>query len=290
MLKELRGKYLFILPSLIFIFLFLIYPILYNVNLSFKNTTLINLLQGSDKYIGFMNYLSIFKDPIFLQVLSNTLLFTIVSIFFQFTFGFLLALFFNSSDFPLKNFLQNLLMLPWFIPIIVKGHIWRWFFSDMGTINSFLIGVGLINNPIPWISSTSLSIYSLIIANIWLGIPFNFILLYTGLKGLPVEMYEAAEIDGANFLQKTLYITIPSLKPVIITTIMMGCVFTIKVFDLAWIITKGGPANSSHLLSTFSYSLSMEQSQFGLGATVSTIMILLVCLITMFFNFQLSKD
>lgn len=290
MSKKIKGKYLFILPSIIFLFLFLIYPIFYNINLSFKNTTLISLLQKSDKYVGFTNYFTIIKDPTFIKTFINTMLFTIISISFQFTLGFLLALFFNSSNFPLKNLLQNLLMLPWFIPIIVKGHIWRWFFSDMGTINGFLAGIGIISKPIPWITSSSLSLYSLIIANIWLGIPFNFILLYTGLKNLPQEIYEAAEIDGANSFQKTLYITIPILKPVIITTIMMGCVFTIKVFDLPWIITKGGPANSSHLLSTLSYSLSMEQYQFGKGASVSVILILLVSLITILFNIKLNKD
>lgn len=277
------ARYLFLLPAIIYICLLLIYPLLYNVNLSFKDVNLITYMKGTSKLVGFANYVRLFHDPVFYRILYNTGVFMVLSIVFQFSLGLLLALLFN-KDFPLKHLFQGLLLLPWFVPIMVKGNIFRWLFSDMGTLNGVLISWGLISEPIPWITSSWLPIISLSLANIWLGIPFNFILLYTGLKAIPLELYECAQIDGAREWHQAVYITIPLLKPVIVTTLMLGSIFTIKVFDLVWIITKGGPGNLSHLFSTYSYALAMDQFQFGMGSAVAIIMVLIVTVITIAFH------
>jgi multiple sugar transport system permease protein len=282
-LKYRLGCYLFLLPAIIYICLLLIYPLIYNIELSFRDVSLISYMRGTSKYLGLGNYQKLFRDPIFHRILCNTAIFMVLSIVFQFVLGLLLALLFN-RDFPLNNIFQGLILLPWFVPIMVKGNIFRWFFSDMGTINGFLSSLGIISHPIPWITSKSLPIISLSIANIWLGIPFNFILLYTGLKAIPVELYECAQIDGARQWHQTIYITLPLLKPVIVTTLMLGSIFTIKVFDLVWIITKGGPGNISHLFSTYSYALAMEQFKFGMGAAVAIVMVLIVTAITIGFH------
>ena len=169
-------------------------------------------------------------------------------------------------------------MIPWFLPILVTGTVFKFFLSDAGIINSILVFLKLrsSSNIIPWITSGSIAIYSLTIANIWRGIPFTFILLYTGMKGIPNELYEAAEVDGAIGWKRTLYITVPLLKPVIVTTIILATVFNIKIFNLVWIITKGGPGNTSHLLSSYSYKLAFSDFNFGLGAAVCVIMLLVV--------------
>jgi len=267
--------YLFLLPALIFTILFVIYPLVYNVEISFKDVKLISLIQGTSQFVGLENYKEIVKGPLFLNVALNTLIFTVFSIFFQFIIGFLIALLFN-REFPLKGFLLSLIMLPWFIPILVSGLIFRFFFADAGMINNILLFLKFSSNKIHWITSSNIAIYSVTIANIWLGIPFNFILLYTGLKGIPEEIYEAAEIDGANNWKKTLYLTVPLLKPVINTTLILGAILTIKVFDLVWIITRGGPGSSSHLFSTISYQSAFVNFNFGLGAAFIVIMILII--------------
>lgn len=282
-------RYMFILPPIIFTIIFAVYPLIYNITLSFKDVTAITLIQRSSQFIGFNNYREAINDPIFKRTTLNTLIFTVLSILFQFLIGFLIALLFN-KDFPLRNFMISLIMLPWFIPILVSGTVFKFFFMDMGLINRILLALKLSSKAIPWISDSNMAIYSLIIANIWLGIPFNFILLYTGLKGVPIELYESAEIDGAIGFKKTLYITVPLLKPVIITTLLLGAIFTIKVFDLVWIITGGGPGNSSHLFSTFSYQLAFGNYDFGLGSAVSVIMMIIIIIVVSALNLIKIED
>lgn len=278
-------RYFFLLPAVIFIVLLLVYPLVYNIDLSVRNVTLQTYMSGTSQFTGLTNYQRLVSGPLFQRILMNTLIFAVGSIAFQFLFGFLLALLFN-RDFPFKGLLQGMLMLPWFVPIMVSGNVFRWFFSEGGTINGVLLAMGIISSPIPWITS-GLAIYSVTIANIWLGIPFNFILLYTGLKAIPIELFECASIDGAKGWQTVLFIILPILKPVTITTLMLGSIFTIKVFDLVWIITRGGPGGSSHLFSTLSYELALIRFRFGEGSALAIIMVLMVALIT--FGFHLIR-
>ena len=275
--------YFFLIPALVYQLSFGIYPLIYNFILSFKDVNLITYMAGTSQWIGLFNYVQTLKNTVFQRAFFNTLVFTGLSLSFQFIIGFLLALLFNHS-FPLKRLLQSLIMVPWVLPIIVSGSFFRWFFSDLGIANGFLLSWGLIDKPIPWITSSILPIFSVTIANIWLGIPFNFILLYTGLRAIPLELLESADIDGANWWQKVLFISVPLLKPVIIITFMLGCIFTVKVFDLVWIITKGGPGDASHLLSSLSYSLAFDKFNFGKASSVLVIMLLLTISLTILFN------
>ncbi|MCX7667796.1 MAG: sugar ABC transporter permease [Atribacterota bacterium] len=268
---------LFLLPSLALILIFGIYPVIYNGFLSVKDVNLISYIRGTARSVGSLNYKTILDDPLFWRSLYNTVLFTLLSILLQMVVGFLLALLFN-YEFPLKGFLQALVMIPWVMPIMVSGSFFRWFLSDNGFLNNLLATIGWIQEPVRWISSERLVIYSLTAVNIWLGIPFNFILLYTGMQQVPEELYEGADIDGASGWQKVFHITLPMLKPVIIATFVLGCILTFKVFDLVWIITKGGPGGASHLLSTFSYSLAFDRFQFGKSAAVLILMQIVVIL------------
>jgi len=281
--------YFFLIPALMYQLIFGIYPLIYNFILSLKDVNLITYMGGTSQWIGLSNYVQILKDTVFQRAFFNTLVFTGLSLSFQFIIGFLLALLFNRS-FPLKGLLQSLIMVPWVLPIIVSGSFFRWFFSDRGMVNGFLLSWGLIDKPIPWITSQALPIFSVTMANIWLGIPFSFVLLYTGLRAIPLELFESAEIDGANWWQKVLFIAVPLLKPVIITTLTLGCILTVKVFDLVWIITKGGPGDVSHLLSTLSYSLAFDKFQFGKASSVLVIMLLLTIGLTIFLNSIRAKE
>jgi multiple sugar transport system permease protein len=281
--------YFFLIPALVYQLIFGIYPLIYNFILSLKDVNLITYMGGTSQWIGLSNYVQTLKDTVFQRAFFNTLVFTGLSLSFQFIIGFLLALLFNRS-FPLKGLLQSLIMVPWVLPIIVSGSFFRWFFSDRGMVNGFLLSWGLIDKPIPWITSQILPIFSVTMANIWLGIPFSFVLLYTGLRAIPLELFESADIDGANWWQKVLFIAVPLLKPVIITTLTLGCILTVKVFDLVWIITKGGPGDVSHLLSTLSYSLAFDKFQFGKASSVLVIMLLLTIGLTIFLNSIRAKE
>jgi multiple sugar transport system permease protein len=213
-------------------------------------------------------------NPTFGPALLNTGLFVGVSILFQFSIGLALAVFFV-RQFPLSGMLRALFLVPWLLPLLVSGSVWSWMLnSDSGIVNSFLeaAGIGQIN----WLTSPHWSLFAVLIANIWIGIPFNLVILYSGLEGIPLEVYEAASIDGANGWQKFLRITLPLLRPVSAITILLGLVYTLKVFDLIWIMTRGGPADSSTTFAIWSYRLGFGSllPDFSPAAAVGNLLIL----------------
>jgi multiple sugar transport system permease protein len=276
--------YLFLIPLILYLGIFLIYPLVYNILLSLNNVNLINYATNTYTFSGFDNYINIIKDPNFWLSFENTIIFLILSLVFQFTIGFILALVFY-KPFKLRNILQTLVMIPWFIPTMASMSFFKWSFGDTGLFNSILMSIGTIHEHIPWLTSTNLPIYATIIANIWLGIPFNYILLYTGLQTIPSELFDSARVDGANWFQTLLYVTIPTLRSTIIVILMLGTIFTVKAFDPIWIITGGGPANSSQTFSTLSYSYAFQNGNFGLSSTIIIFMLVFVAILITFFEF-----
>ena len=244
--------------------------------MSFQKYTLETLVSRQTQFIGFKNYSEVLGDPAFATALQHSLVFTIASIFFQFTIGLGLAILF-SKTFPLSNMMRGLLLSGWQIPSVVTGTLFLFLFNlDYGLINFVLTSLHIIAEPIGWIVQSDTALPAVIIANVWLGIPFNLILLSAGVMGLPEDVYEAATVDGANGLQKLIYITIPLLKSTILAVLMLGFIYTLRVFDLIWIITKGGPGSATEVLPTFAYRLSFINFNFGRSAAVSVIMLLIL--------------
>jgi len=278
-LKGEKWNYLYLLPAILCCLFVLIYPLFYNLQMSFREVTFVTLTRGGSPWVGLSNYRSTVHNPVFLRVLFNTLVFWLGSVTVQFILGFLLALLFSKS-FPLNYFYRALVLLPWFIPLTVSGTVFKWFFSgETGLINSLLLGMGLISKPIPWLTSPRLAIYTATLANIWLGIPFNFIMLFTGLQAIPIELYESARVEGAREWQLVRYITVPLLKPTIFLTLVLGSIFTIKVFDIVWVLTGGGPGEASHILTTWAYSLAWQRFRFGEHASVIGVTMLLISIL-----------
>ena len=267
------SPYLFILPFVIFCLVLLFYPVVYSLALSFREATVETFVSGEMPFNGLTQYQAALADPIFWRALVNTILFAFFSILFQFAIGFLLALLFQ-ANFPLKNFCLALLLIPWVSPVLTAANIFKGLFNEVGPINRLfqLIGMG----PFPWLSDPDYAFPATIVANIWIGFPFNFILLYAGMRSIPEDVYEAAKIDGATFWKRVGYITLPLLKPVSFAVLMLGTIYTVKVFDLVWIMTAGGPANGTHLLSTYAYQVGFSLLNFGQAAAIATLMVLLV--------------
>ncbi len=212
------------------------------------------------------NYIVDFHNPTFQTALLNTILFTVLSIVPQFLIGLGLAVFFD-RHFPLSRLLRSLFLLPWLLPLVVSSTIWKWLFNATnGVIDQVLSSVHVIPPHFSWLSSPGWAMAALIIANIWLGIPFNMVILYSGLQGIDKELYEAARVDGANRWQQFRRITLPLLEPVIGIVLILGFIYTLKVFDLIYVMTQGGPANTTQTFATWSYNLSFAQQEFGQGA------------------------
>ncbi|WP_329320851.1 carbohydrate ABC transporter permease [Streptomyces sp. NBC_01262] len=265
----------FIAPLTAYLGAFYVYPLYRNLDLSLRHYTVRSFVDNDAPFSGWDNFSQVLNDPAFGPALRNTMVFTLVSILFQYTAGLALAVFFNRS-FPLSGTLRALFLIPWLLPLIVSASTWSWMFnSESGVINYFLhvIGVG----PVNWLTSPDQALTSVIIANIWIGIPFNLVILYSGLQNIPTELYEAAALDGANRWQQFRRITFPLLRPVSAITVLLGLIYTLKVFDLIWIMTKGGPGDASSTLSTWSYRLGFGSllPQFGPGAAVGNLLILI---------------
>ena len=264
----------FVVPVWLYVLCFYVYPLASNVKMGFQNYSVASFYTGSAPFIGFANYTAIFRNPQFVSIVVNTVLFTLGSLAFQFGIGMALAVFFRRV-FPLGGVLRSLLLVPWLLPLVVSGTVWRWMmYNDSGVINYTLLHLHLIGQPVPWLASTNMSLVAVIIVNIWVGIPFNMVILYGGLQALPEQVFEAAALDGANAWQRFTRITLPMLRPVILVVLTLGLIYTVKVFDVIMIVTQGGPANSSQTLTTFAYDLSFNQLLFGQGAAVGNILIL----------------
>jgi len=281
--------YLFLLPAVAFMLFFMVFPILYNIVLSFQNVTLMNL-KGAHAFVGLSNYAKMFQDPLFYESFRNSAAFTGLSIAFQFVIGFALALFFNRS-FPGRNVMRSLMLLAWMLPIVITAALFKWIFAgDNGIANYVLMRLGAIDAPYVWLSEASLALYGTIIANVWIGIPFNMVILLAGLQSLPVHLYEAAKIDGAGRGKQFTAITLPLMKPTILILLMLGLIYTFKVFDLIFIMTGGGPLNASTVFPLYAYRLAFVNFEFSLGATVSSFMFLILIALSAVYLWMSRKE
>ena len=277
---------IFAIPAAVYMLIFVGYPMIENFILSFKNVDVYSFADASKQsVVGFQNYIELFtdKDAVLGTAIINTLIFTVASIFFQFFIGFGLALLF-SKKFKGSSFFRGVTMISWLLPVTVAGLLFKFMFASKGgIINQLLMSLHLIDAPLEWLLEPGLAMVAIVVANIWIGIPFNMMLLITGLTTIPEEIYESSRLDGANKLQTLFKITIPMIKPAIMSVLTLGFVYTFKVFDLVWVMTKGGPINATELVSTYAYKLSFEQFQFSKGAAAAHVLFLILLAVGIFY-------
>lgn len=274
---------LFALPAFLYMLLLVGYSIVSNLILSVQDVTVKNLAHGDKGFVALDNYKILLQDEVFIKAMFNTLLFTVSCLVFQFLIGFGLAVFFNKK-FSFSKPVRGLLMMPWMVPMTVTALIFKFMFStDVGIINYILKSLGIISQNIEWLTNPKTAMIAVIIANIWIGIPFNTILISTGLTTIPQELYESASIDGASSIQQFFKITVPLLRPTIESVLVLGFIYTFKVYDLIYVMTSGGPVNSTHLLSTYSYKLSFEMFRYSMGSAVANVLLLILLLVGMLY-------
>ncbi|HEX3038041.1 MAG TPA: sugar ABC transporter permease [Oscillospiraceae bacterium] len=288
--KEDRKGYLFVLPALIFMVALVGYPIIYNFVLSFNNTDVITMGQHSEKFVGFQNYIDLFKISTMKTSIVNTIVFTVGSILFQFVIGFALALLFN-LQFKLAKPLRGILLISWMVPVTVTALLFKFMLSPSGgVIDYILLSLHLISKPLDFLVSANMAMPSIIAVNIWIGIPFNMILLTTGLSNISKTYYEAAEVDGANGIQKFLHVTLPLMKTSMLSVIILGVIYTFKVFDLVFVGTGGGPVDATELMSTYAYRLSFTQYSFSQGAAVANVLFVMLFVVGIVYIKLIGKD
>jgi multiple sugar transport system permease protein len=268
--------WLYVLPAVLVLAAVMGFPIARALLMSFQRFTLTELVSGNTPFVGLDNYTKALADPNFRAALMNSLVFTVASVGLQFTIGFGLALLF-SRGFPASNAFRGLMLTGWQIPVVVTGTLFLWMFNvDYGVVNYILQSLHVISEPVGWTVDAGAALPAVIIANVWLGIPFNLIMLSAAMAGLPSDVYEAATVDGASGWQKIRHLTVPLLRPAILAVLMLGFIYTLRVFDLIWIMTKGGPGNATEVLPTFAYRLAFVHLDFGESAAVAVFILLIL--------------
>ncbi len=281
-------RWIYFLPAAVYLALFFGYPIVKNITMSFQHYTTATFYTGEAPWVGLSNYIAVIQSQVFGTTIVNTAIFTVGCIVGQFGLGLLLALFFKQR-FPLNGLLRSLLLLPWLLPLIVSSAVWKWILDqDSGVLNEFLVGLHITPGPVSWLTSPSLALGSVILVCIWVGIPFNAVILYGGLQEIPTELYEAAALDGATGWKAFRHVTWPLLRPVTDVVLVLGVVYTLKVIDIILGLTDGGPANATQTIATRSYQLSFSLFDFGQGSAMGNVL-LVVSLIFAVIYLRLSR-
>jgi multiple sugar transport system permease protein len=285
LIQILRQKnfipWLFLTPALTFLAIFLFFPILSLLFISFTNGSLVN-----SKWIGLTNYKRLLIDSDFKQIIFNTFYFAITTIIPSIIIPLGLSILLNQKII-LRGFFRTAYFIPSITSLVAMGLGFRWLFQNNGPINQLLLSLNI--NTIPWLNSTFWAMPVIILFSTWRQIGFNLVVFIAGLQAIPQNLYEAAELDGANFWAKLWYITLPGLKPTVIFATITTAIFTFRSFEQVYIITNGGPSNSTNLLSYYIYEQAFRQFNFGYAAA-STSILLIIALILISIQLTIWKD
>jgi multiple sugar transport system permease protein len=260
---------IFLAPALILLGIFLFYPIIYLLYLSFTTGS---FTVAGIQWIGWRNYWRLFTDIDFWQVIGNTAYFTVATVIPTIIIPLGLSVLLNRS-LALRGILRTAYFIPSITSLVAVGLAFRWLFQTDGPVNELLFQWGL--NPIPWLSSTIWAMPVLILLSSWKQLGFNLVVFLAGLQIIPQSRYEAAELDGANGWAKFWYVTIPGLKPTLIFAVLTTAIFTLRSFEQVYIITGGGPLNSTNVLVYYIYEQAFARFEFGYAAAAATILLLI---------------
>lgn len=270
----------FIFPALALLFFITVYPVLYVIYLSFHRKLLIFDIS---RFVGPDNYIFLIRDERFWNAFRNTVYFTGVSVAVEIALGLFIAVLLSRA-FRGKGITRAIVLLPWAIPTVVSARMWEWMFNtDFGVLN-VLLGV-----KVNWLGDPFWAIHAAILMDVWKTMPFVVILLTAGLQVIPRELYHAAKIDGASGWDILCKITLPLLRPVILVVLIFRTLDAFRVFDSIYVLTGGGPANTTETLSIYAYKVLFQTLQFGYGSAVSVVVFLCTGLISLFYIRLLSR-
>jgi multiple sugar transport system permease protein len=256
----------FVLPMVVIMVGLILWPIIDAIILS---TTALNFLTGETVHVGLRNYVRLFSSSDYELAIRNTIEFTLWSLSLKIVTGMTIALILNSR-LPYRNILSGIMLLPWIVPEIVTALAWKSIFDPIfGGLNPILLGLGVIERPLGWLSDPNLAMSSIIAVNVWKGIPFYVLLLLAGLKAIDRELLEAAEVDGANVVQRFRHVTLPGLRYVIVVVLLLSFISTFNQFGLIFLMTGGGPSGATKLYSILAYEKAIGSLQYGPGAAIA---------------------
>jgi multiple sugar transport system permease protein len=267
--REAPLGYLLLAPTLFVLLAFLAYPFVIGLWLSVTDSE----VGVIGRFVGLGNYRYEFlHDRVFLSSISNTFVYTAVTTVFKLVLGLVMAVLLNQA-FPLQRFVRAALLLPFIIPTVLSTLAWRWMFDPtFSVINWVLTHSGFATHGVNWFGSPQMAMASMIIVNVWRGAPFYGISFLAGLQVIPIELYEAARVDGGTRWQQFLRITLPMLRPVLLVVLLLSTILTFADFQLPFVLTNGAPYSSSHVLATWAYAQAIQGGAIGIGAAISLVL------------------
>jgi multiple sugar transport system permease protein len=276
--------YLLLLPAFLWLAALVAYP--FGKAISYCLHDVVVGREQAAKFIGLGNFLSLLNDELFIQTVKNSFTFTASAVTLKAIFGLLLALLLN-KDLKFKRLIRGCVLLPWVMPVALSALGWKWMYDSLysvitWTLNRFVLLVGWPPLEINWLGQPGLAMASVIAVNTWIGLPFFAITLLAGLQGIPEELYEAAEVDGATAWSRFFHVTLPMLRPVLAIVMLFSTIFTFADFNTVYILTQGGPMNYTHLFATLANMLAFQTLDLGRGAAVSLFMFPVLMLLVFF--------
>ncbi|GAB3826620.1 carbohydrate ABC transporter permease [Kribbella italica] len=278
------AEYLFVVPAVLFVGFTVLYPLGYNVVQSFQDVGIAQIVNGNAKFVGLDNYADQFGRPEFWKSFGISLLYTGGTVLATFVAGLALALFFH-RDFPGRNVLRALLLLAWVLPTVVSANVWRWLLDGTyGLLNTVL------GTEIFWLGKPGTAMVAVMLASAWSFAPFAMVLLLAGLQGISGTLYEAARIDGAGAWAQFRRITLPLLRPVSLTTVLLCFISTFKTFDTVFLMTQGGPGGATEVLPVYAYKLAFSFYKFDVAAVATTMLLVVPVVLSVFYFRSLRKE
>jgi multiple sugar transport system permease protein len=278
--------YAMVAPAVLILLLFIAYPFILGIRMSLSQW----LVGQEPVFVGLHNFMRAADSTIFTRTVQNTFIYTAAATVLKLVFGMVLALVLNNT-FRGKGLVRAAFLLPWIIPTVLSTLAWLWMFdATFSVLNWFLRYFGLVQRGISWLGDPILAMISIIVVNAWRGIPFFAISLLAGLQTISQELYEAAAIDGANTVQRFRYITLPMVKPVLLVVLLFSVIWTFADFQLVYVLTRGGPANSTHLFATLAYQVGVVSGSLGEGAAISLTMFPILVVVVVILLMYLRKE
>ena len=274
----------FVLPGIVLLVLVLGWPAITSILYSFETE------QTGDAAYTLSNYARLIKDPFFKTTFWNTGVFVFFSVAAHMILGLAVAMVLNRA-LPAKPLFRVIALLPWVVPDVVAGIIWKWMLDPIyGSMNDLLLKLGIISNPVEWLSNPKLAMASVIVVNLWRGFPFVMLILLAGLQSIPKHLYEAAAIDGAPKLKQFIHITLPGLRKMIVVALALDIVWEVRRFGLIQAMTQGGPGILTEVLSTYTYKQYFQFFRFEYASAISVVMTIVLLLISLPYIWMISQE
>ena len=288
LLGKRTAPYRYLLPTLALMIIFLVVPICMVIRYSFLDKAVVS---KSPAFVGTENYTELFADSAFWNAASNTIIFVAVSVIAHLVIGMIFAMLLNSKYFTTrtKTIASVIYILPWVFTASVVAILWKLMLQPSGIINYLLEFLPQVTKNTEWLSNKDLALTVICFINIWCGYPFYMISILAGLQGISGDLYESAAIDGATMTKSFIHITIPQLNPILISIAMLDFIWTLQSFNVIWMLTGGGPVNSTETLSIYIYKLAFQKLDYSMAGTAATVLLIVCVIVAIFYVRQQKK-